>query len=122
LDEYGQIALLEHVYKKLRKDLLIVSYESLLGNANKVDILQNMLEFSNYGHEDKQRVECAYAFIDTRYYSAKIAKIMTFYRGLERKLLCEIMYYSKVYHEIILFKFRNLVEDVDCTEFRNDFS
>jgi hypothetical protein len=122
LDAFWQLPILEIVYGKVRKDLLFVSYESLLYNTNKVDILQGMLDFAHHGKDvDRQRLECAYSFVDSRYYSGKINTMMSFYRELDKKLLCEIMYHSKVYHVIIKFKFRHLVEDIDCSPFVNDF-
>ncbi len=41
--------------------------------------------------------------------------MMTFYRGLERKLLCEIMHLTNIYRGKIKFEFRHLLEDIDCT-------
>ncbi len=68
LDEYGQIELLDAIFSKneLRKDILVVSYESLIASRNKVDILHHMLEFAHHGDQNKERIECAYSFVDSR--------------------------------------------------------
>jgi hypothetical protein len=68
LDEYGQIALLENVFSKneLRDDILVVSYESLIAKRNRVDILHHMLDFAHHGDQSKQRIECAFSFVDSR--------------------------------------------------------
>jgi hypothetical protein len=114
LDDFGQIRLIEEVFSHIRHDILIVSHESLIANDNKIDILQNMLEFANYGHQERQRLQCAYSFIDARYYTAKVKRVISFYRALESGILCEIMTASKVYTHMIKFRFRNLFETFRC--------